>query len=128
MPQWLSAISFSHLSDLAGLGDSGMFLNKTSYPTLTRFAYCQCMLRAVFASVFRHFEWTDISIITDRDDYHSFVMAESIDHGLRREGSQPYLVKYLGRQVHSFRAYLEECSQRSRGNSRYEILSYSKRQ
>ena len=59
---------FNVITYLKGLGDGGEFKNKTDYPTMTRFAYCQCRLRKVFGSVFKHFEWTDIVIIYDADD------------------------------------------------------------
>ncbi|KAK2155083.1 hypothetical protein NP493_2110g00009, partial [Ridgeia piscesae] len=65
------------------VGDSGIFKDKTDFPTLTRVSYCQCRLQLVFRSIFREFGWTNITLIMNRDDLYGLVLGSTIDMGLQ---------------------------------------------
>ena len=104
-----------HLSRVCtGVGDSGRFKDKTDFPTMTRMAYCQCRLRKVFGSVFQQFNWTDITLIMDRDDDHSLILGETLDVGLQRGGYLPQVQKYYGLSHPDFADILIEASRYSR--------------
>ncbi|XP_041366765.1 atrial natriuretic peptide receptor 1-like [Gigantopelta aegis] len=89
---------FWNIPIITGLGDSGRFKNKTDFPTMTRFAYCQCRLRKVFGSVFRRFRWTNIVVIYDVNDAHSDVLGETLREGLHLGGYVPYMLQYYSTQ------------------------------
>ena len=97
------------------MGDSGRFKDKTDFPTMTRMAYCQCRLRRVFGSVFQQFNWTDISLIMDRDDDHALILGETLDVGLQKGGYLPYVYKYYGLSNPNFASILQDASKYSRG-------------
>ena len=99
-----------------GLGDGGIFKNKTDYPTLTRLAYCQCRLRKVFGSVFEEFGWIDIAIIYDVHDVHSDVLGSTLKAGLQKQNIFPKMFPYYGRENHDFAGILNVVKQVSRGN------------
>ncbi|CAH1786475.1 unnamed protein product [Owenia fusiformis] len=99
---------------VTGLGDYGIFKNKTNFPTLTRMAYCQCRLRKVFGSVFSQFNWTDISIIYDRDDAHAMTIGQTLDVGLKKGGIEPHMIQYNGQSEPDYSSMLEEASRHSR--------------
>ena len=106
-----------------GLGDSGRFKDKSHFPTLTRFAYCQCRLRKVLGSVFRQFNWTDITIVIDRDDLHARVLGETLDVGLQKGGYLPNVIQYYGDENPDFGELLIEASERSRGERKHDHLA-----
>ncbi|CAH1786477.1 unnamed protein product [Owenia fusiformis] len=77
-------------------------------------AYCQCRLRKVFGSVFSQFNWTDISIIYDRDDIHAMTTGQTLDVGLQKGGIEPYMIQYRGGSDPDYSSILEEASRHSR--------------
>ncbi|CAL1543500.1 unnamed protein product, partial [Lymnaea stagnalis] len=79
---------------LTGLGDSGIFNNKTVYPTLTRFAYCQCRIRNVFAGTFKMFNWTNIALIYDHSDIHAEILGTTLKDGLPTNQYFPDVVAF----------------------------------
>ncbi|XP_021340700.1 atrial natriuretic peptide receptor 1-like [Mizuhopecten yessoensis] len=93
---------------ITGLGDGGMFKNKTSYPTLTRLAYCQCRLRKVLGSVFEEFHWTDVAIVYDINDVHSEVLGSTLKVGLQKQKIYPYMFPYYGKDDPDFTAIMKE--------------------
>ncbi|XP_069132003.1 atrial natriuretic peptide receptor 1-like [Argopecten irradians] len=93
---------------ITGLGDGGMFKNKTNYPTLTRLAYCQCRLRKVLGSVFEEFQWTDVAIVYDVNDVHSEVLGSTLKVGLQQQNIYPYMFPYYGKDHPDFKAILQE--------------------
>ena len=98
-----------------GLGDSGRFKNKTDFPTMTRFAYCQCRLRRVFGSLFRRFSWTNIVVIYDVNDAHSDVLGETLREGLHLGGYVPYMLQYYSKQDTNKHMLLELAAANARG-------------
>ncbi|XP_033751983.1 atrial natriuretic peptide receptor 1-like [Pecten maximus] len=93
---------------ITGLGDGGIFKNKTDYPTLTRLAYCQCRLRKVLGSVFEEFHWTDVAIVYDINDVHSDVLGSTLKVGLQKQNIFPYMFPYYGKDDPDFTAILQE--------------------
>ncbi|XP_026685433.1 atrial natriuretic peptide receptor 3-like [Diaphorina citri] len=47
--------------------NSGIFKDKSEYPTLTRMSYCQCRLKIVFSSIFNEFGWKHVWAETSVD-------------------------------------------------------------
>ncbi|KAK7455318.1 hypothetical protein BaRGS_00039512, partial [Batillaria attramentaria] len=99
---------------VTGLGDGGEFKNKTDFPTLTRFAYCQCRLRKVFGSVFRHFGWSDLVVIYDMDDIHSDVLGNTLKVGLRKGGYYPYMIQFYESRRGEIENILLDASRKAR--------------
>nr|KAG5686052.1 hypothetical protein BaRGS_028430 [Batillaria attramentaria] len=99
---------------VTGLGDGGEFKNKTDFPTLTRFAYCQCRLRKVFGSVFRHFAWSDLVVIYDMDDIHSDVLGNTLKVGLRKGGYYPYMIQFYESRRGEIENILLDASRKAR--------------
>ncbi|XP_060072434.1 atrial natriuretic peptide receptor 1-like [Ylistrum balloti] len=93
---------------ITGLGDGGMFKNKTNYPTLTRLAYCQCRLRRVLGSIFEEFHWTDVAIVYDVNDVHSEVLGSTLKVGLQKQTIYPFMFPYYGKDNPDFKAILTE--------------------
>ena len=69
----------------------------------------------MFGSVFKRFNWTDISLIMDRDDVHGLILGETLDVGLQKGGIYPNVLKFYGEQDPDLEAILKEASDRSRG-------------
>ena len=101
----------------AGFGESGRFRYKAKYPLLTRLAYCQCLMRQVFMSVFSNFEWTDVSLITDRSELHARGLGESLDEGFQVGGIFPHIVAYYSAEKFDYKDLLEQASRKARGQS-----------
>ncbi|KAK2147699.1 hypothetical protein LSH36_540g01016 [Paralvinella palmiformis] len=99
---------------ITGMGDSGRFMLKTNYLTLTRFAYCQCRLFKVFHSVFVQFNWSDITVIMDRDHEYSLILGETMDQGFRKFGYKPNIVKYYSKNNPEYEDILRDASRLSR--------------
>ena len=106
-----------------GVGDSGRFKDKTDFATLTRVSYCQCRLRKVFGSVFRQFDWRNITLIMNRNDMHGLVLGTTLDVGLQIGGYYPYVIKYYGRSNPNLKVLLQQASSKSRGRCRLKISS-----
>ncbi len=66
--------------------------------------------------MFKRFNWTDVSIIMDRDDVHGSTVGETIDFGLQVDGYYPHVFKYYGDIEKNLTRILEEASKLSRGN------------
>ncbi|XP_026810639.1 atrial natriuretic peptide receptor 1-like [Rhopalosiphum maidis] len=66
--------------------DSGIFKDKSEYPTLTRMSYCQRRLRLVFLSIFKKFNWKHVALIQDRSDLFSLTVGKNLEIGLRKAG------------------------------------------
>ncbi|XP_071439593.1 atrial natriuretic peptide receptor 1 isoform X2 [Hetaerina americana] len=77
---------------------SGIFKDKSEYPTLTRMSYCQCRLRLVFASIFRQFGWSHVALLLDRSDLFSFTVGKNLEHGLRKEGLLSFVKEFDGNE------------------------------
>ena len=70
----------------------------------------------VFHSMFHQFNWTDISIIMDRDDLHGFVLGETLDEGLQEDGYYPNVIKFYGDHAtkDDLKQLLQDASDKSR--------------
>ncbi|XP_041372123.1 atrial natriuretic peptide receptor 3-like [Gigantopelta aegis] len=75
-----------------GLGDSGIFVDKTVYPTLTRFAYCQCHARQVISVIFRKFNWTEVILVVDTEHPQYQILGNSLRDGLQKENIHPHFL------------------------------------
>ena len=71
----------------------------------------------VFGSVFKRFNWTDISLIMDRDDVHGLILGETLDVGLQKGGIYPNVIKFYGKQSPDLASLLKEASDYSRGKN-----------
>ena len=69
----------------------------------------------MFGGVFSRFNWTDISLIMDRDDVHGLVLGETLDVGLQKGKIYPNVIKFYGKQNPDLRVLLKEASDYSRG-------------
>ncbi len=69
----------------------------------------------VFNAVFTKFNWSDVSLIMDRDDVHGNIVGETLDVGLQKGGIFPHVIKYYGDVEKDVSHILEEASQKSRG-------------
>ncbi|XP_048242362.1 atrial natriuretic peptide receptor 1-like [Haliotis rufescens] len=105
---------FWNIPIITGLGDGGMFKNKTDYPTLTRFAYCQCRLRKVFGSVFKQFSWSKIVVIYDVNDAHSDILGQTLKNGLQKGNIYPYMIQYYGDENPDFETILKTAADNAR--------------
>ena len=71
----------------------------------------------MFGSVFKRFNWTDISLIMDRDDVHGLILGETLDVGLQKGGIYPNVIKFYGKQNSDLSTLLKEASDNSRGKN-----------
>lgn len=100
---------------LTGLGDSGRFNNKKVYHLLTRVAYCQCMVRKVFAEFFVRFQWTDIVMIVEDEHVYYQILGNSIEEGLREKQELfPFRINVYGSKEINYKSILQEASLRAR--------------
>ncbi|KAH9495861.1 Nitrogen permease reactivator protein, partial [Bulinus truncatus] len=106
---------FVYVSVPPGLGESGIFNNKTTYPTLTRFAYCQCRIRNVFANTFKLFNWTNIALVYDHSDGPSDILGTTLKDGLPTSHYYPTVVAfYSDDKTYDAGKLLEEAAKNSR--------------
>ncbi|XP_011872012.1 PREDICTED: atrial natriuretic peptide receptor 1 isoform X2 [Vollenhovia emeryi] len=88
---------------------SGIFKDKSKYPTLTRMSYCQCRLRLVFASVFKKFGWSHVALILDRSDLFSLTVGKNLEYGLRKDGLLKFVRELDGNsEDESYHLYLRD--------------------
>ncbi|XP_070154302.1 atrial natriuretic peptide receptor 1 isoform X1 [Polyergus mexicanus] len=94
---------------------SGIFKDKSKYPTLTRMSYCQCRLRLVFSSVFKEFGWSHVALILDRSDLFSLTVGKNLEYGLRKEGLLKFVRDLDGNsEDESYHLYLRDASMYAR--------------
>uniref|UniRef100_A0A1I8QAW1 Guanylate cyclase domain-containing protein n=1 Tax=Stomoxys calcitrans TaxID=35570 RepID=A0A1I8QAW1_STOCA len=93
---------------------TGMFKDKTKYPTLTRMSYCQCRLKLVFASVFRQFNWKHVALLVDRSDLFSLTVGKNLEYGLRQEGLLSFVRELNGNEQEHYDTYLRDASMYAR--------------
>ncbi|XP_071559904.1 atrial natriuretic peptide receptor 1 isoform X3 [Temnothorax nylanderi] len=100
---------------ITGMGDQGIFKDKSKYPTLTRMSYCQCRLRLVFASVFKEFGWSHVALILDRSDLFSLTVGKNLEYGLRKNGLLKFVRELDGNsEDESYHLYLRDASMYAR--------------
>ncbi|XP_020289738.1 atrial natriuretic peptide receptor 1 isoform X2 [Pseudomyrmex gracilis] len=100
---------------ITGMGDQGIFKDKSKYPTLTRMSYCQCRLRLVFASVFKEFGWSHVALILDRSDLFSLTVGKNLEYGLRKDGLLKFVRELDGNSENeSYDLYLRDASMYAR--------------
>ncbi|XP_070154305.1 atrial natriuretic peptide receptor 1 isoform X3 [Polyergus mexicanus] len=100
---------------ITGMGDQGIFKDKSKYPTLTRMSYCQCRLRLVFSSVFKEFGWSHVALILDRSDLFSLTVGKNLEYGLRKEGLLKFVRDLDGNsEDESYHLYLRDASMYAR--------------
>ncbi|XP_011301203.1 atrial natriuretic peptide receptor 1 [Fopius arisanus] len=94
---------------------SGIFKDKSKYPTLTRMSYCQCRLRMVFASIFKEFGWSHVALILDRSDLFSLTVGKNLEYGLRKDGLLKFVRELDGNsEDDSHHLYLRDASMYAR--------------
>ncbi|KAL5289037.1 hypothetical protein ACFFRR_009314 [Megaselia abdita] len=93
---------------------SGMFKDKSKYPTLTRMSYCQCRLKLVFASIFRQFRWKHIALLIDRSDLFSLTVGKNLEYGLKQEGLLSFVRELNGNEENGYDNYLKDASMYAR--------------
>ncbi|XP_012166238.1 atrial natriuretic peptide receptor 1 [Bombus terrestris] len=94
---------------------SGIFKDKSKYPTLTRMSYCQCRLRLVFSSIFKEFGWSHVALILDRSDLFSWTVGKNLEYGLRKEGLLKFVRELDGNsEDESYHYYLRDASMYAR--------------
>ncbi|XP_050326322.1 atrial natriuretic peptide receptor 1 [Bactrocera neohumeralis] len=93
---------------------TGMFKDKSKYPTLTRMSYCQCRLKLVFASIFRQFKWKHVALIIDRSDLFSLTVGKNLEYGLRQEGLLSFVRELNGNEQEPYENYLKDASMYAR--------------
>ncbi|KYN34878.1 Atrial natriuretic peptide receptor 1 [Trachymyrmex septentrionalis] len=94
---------------------SGIFKDKSKYPTLTRMSYCQCRLRLVFASVFKEFGWSHVALILDRSDLFSLTVGKNLEYGLHKDGLLKFVRELDGNsEDESYHLYLRDASMYAR--------------
>ena len=89
---WVSCVIYFFLFFSLGVGDSGIFVDKTRYPTLTRFAYCQCHARQVISVIFRKFNWTEVILLVDTEHPQYQILGNSLRDGLQKEDIHPHFI------------------------------------
>ncbi|XP_025989515.1 atrial natriuretic peptide receptor 1 isoform X1 [Solenopsis invicta] len=95
--------------------ETGIFKDKSKYPTLTRMSYCQCRLRLVFASVFKEFGWSHVALILDRSDLFSLTVGKNLEYGLRKDGLLKFVRELDGNsEDESYHLYLRDASMYAR--------------
>ncbi|XP_044009185.1 atrial natriuretic peptide receptor 1 [Aphidius gifuensis] len=94
---------------------SGIFKDKSKYPTLTRMSYCQCRLRLVFASIFKEFGWSHVALILDKSDLFSLTVGKNLEYGLRKDGLLKFVRELDGNsEDDSYHLYLRDASMYAR--------------
>ncbi|XP_043512198.1 atrial natriuretic peptide receptor 1 isoform X1 [Frieseomelitta varia] len=94
---------------------SGIFKDRSKYPTLTRMSYCQCRLRLVFSSIFKEFGWSHVALILDRSDLFSWTVGKNLEYGLRKEGLLKFVREIDGNsEDESYNFYLRDASMYAR--------------
>ncbi|XP_002006469.3 atrial natriuretic peptide receptor 1 isoform X2 [Drosophila mojavensis] len=93
---------------------TGMFKDKSKYPTLTRMSYCQCRLKLVFASVFRQFNWKHVALLVDRSELFSLTVGKNLEYGLRQEGLLSFVRELNGNEEEIYENYLRDASMYAR--------------
>ncbi|XP_068144161.1 atrial natriuretic peptide receptor 1 [Drosophila tropicalis] len=94
---------------------TGMFKDKSKYPTLTRMSYCQCRLILVFASVFRQFNWKHVALLVDRSELFSWTVGKNLEYGLRHEGLLKFVRELNGNEEEEiYDNYLRDASMYAR--------------
>uniref|UniRef100_A0A182P368 Guanylate cyclase n=1 Tax=Anopheles epiroticus TaxID=199890 RepID=A0A182P368_9DIPT len=99
---------------ITGMGDQGMFKDKSRYQTLTRMSYCQCRLKLVFSSIFRQFGWRHIALIIDRSDLFSLTVGKNLEYGLKDEELLKFVRELDGNDEEDIDAYLKDASMYAR--------------
>ncbi|PBC26770.1 Atrial natriuretic peptide receptor [Apis cerana cerana] len=100
---------------ITGMGDQGIFKDKSKYRTLTRMSYCQCRLRLVFSSIFKEFGWSHVALILDRSDLFSWTVGKNLEYGLRKEGLLKFVRELDGNfEDESYHFYLRDASMYAR--------------
>ncbi|XP_034654604.1 atrial natriuretic peptide receptor 1 [Drosophila subobscura] len=94
--------------------NTGMFKDKSKYPTLTRMSYCQCRLILVFASVFRQFNWKHVALLVDRSELFSWTVGKNLEYGLRQEGLLSFVRELNGNEEEIYENYLRDASMYAR--------------
>ncbi|KAL1114884.1 hypothetical protein AAG570_007708 [Ranatra chinensis] len=94
--------------------DSGIFKDKTEYPTLTRMSYCQCRLKLVFSSIFQQFGWNHVGLILDRSDLFSLTVGKNLESGLRKTGVLSFVRELDGNDEEELEGYLKDASMYAR--------------
>ncbi|XP_044317901.1 atrial natriuretic peptide receptor 1 isoform X2 [Drosophila rhopaloa] len=94
--------------------NTGMFKDKSKYPTLTRMSYCQCRLILVFASVFRQFHWKHVALLVDRSELFSWTVGKNLEYGLRQEGLLSFVRELNGNEEEIYENYLRDASMYAR--------------
>nr|XP_016928296.1 receptor-type guanylate cyclase gcy-28 isoform X1 [Drosophila suzukii] len=94
--------------------NTGMFKDKSKYPTLTRMSYCQCRLILVFASVIRQFNWKHVALLVDRSELFSWTVGKNLEYGLRQEGLLQFVKELNGNEEESYENYLKDASMYAR--------------
>nr|XP_017002067.2 receptor-type guanylate cyclase gcy-28 isoform X2 [Drosophila takahashii] len=94
--------------------NTGMFKDKSKYPTLTRMSYCQCRLILVFASVIRQFNWKHVALLVDRSELFSWTVGKNLEYGLRQEGLLKFVKELNGNEEESYDNYLKDASMYAR--------------
>ena len=77
----------------------------------TSFVFC---LQQVFGSVFAHFNWSDVTVILDRDHEYSLTVGETLDVGLQLGGYKPNVIKYYSKNNPEYEYILQDASEVSR--------------
>ncbi|KAK0163436.1 hypothetical protein PV327_007117 [Microctonus hyperodae] len=94
---------------------SGIFKDKSKYPTLTRMSYCQCRLRLVFSSIFKEFGWSHVALILDKSDLFSLTVGKNLEYGLRKDGLLKFVRELDGNsEDDSYHLYLRDASMYAR--------------
>ncbi|XP_030376658.1 atrial natriuretic peptide receptor 1 [Scaptodrosophila lebanonensis] len=93
---------------------TGVFKDKSNYPTLTRMSYCQCRLKLVFASIFRQFKWKHVALLVDRSDLFSLTVGKNLEYGLRQEGLLSFVRELNGNEEEIYENYLKDASMYAR--------------
>uniref|UniRef100_A0A182QDM9 Receptor ligand binding region domain-containing protein n=1 Tax=Anopheles farauti TaxID=69004 RepID=A0A182QDM9_9DIPT len=99
---------------ITGMGDQGMFKDKSRYQTLTRMSYCQCRLKLVFSSIFRQFGWRHIALIIDRSDLFSLTVGKNLEYGLKDEDLLKFVRELDGNDEEDIDSYLKDASMYAR--------------
>ncbi|KRJ99806.1 uncharacterized protein Dyak_GE13756, isoform B [Drosophila yakuba] len=94
--------------------NTGMFKDKSKYPTLTRMSYCQCRLILVFASVIRQFNWNHVALLVDRSELFSWTVGKNLEYGLRQEGLLSFVKELNGNEEEVYENYLKDASMYAR--------------
>ncbi|XP_058797480.1 atrial natriuretic peptide receptor 1 isoform X1 [Phymastichus coffea] len=94
---------------------SGIFKDKSKYPTLTRMSYCQCRLKLVFSSIFKEFGWSHVALILDRSDLFSLTVGKNLEYGLRKKGLLKFVRELDGNsEEEPYHFYLRDASMYAR--------------